>query len=132
MSNSNEKLVAGLAALIPIARDAFRDGHLDRQFDAVLSNDKVRHAGSQMVGQAEKYLRDSFKGNKLARKLAARLAPKPSPLPMIALAALGAGLVWAYLDRRKANKLWNEGLSTNKSDENKSEPDVEEGVSTSN
>ena len=54
MSNANEKLVAGLVALLPIARDALSNGHLNRQFDAVLSNNKVRHAGSQMAGQADR------------------------------------------------------------------------------
>jgi hypothetical protein len=55
-------------------------------------------------GQAEKYIRDRFNSNKFARKIAAQWAPKPTPLPTIALVTLGAGLVWGYLDRRMVNK----------------------------
>lgn len=104
MSNSNEKLVTAIAALVPIARDAFKNGHLTRQFDAVLQNSKVRHAGSDMAAQAEKYVRDSLKSNKFARQIASRMAPRPSPLPAIAITLMGAGLVWAYLERRKVRK----------------------------
>ena len=107
MSNSNEKLVAGIAALIPIARDAFKGDHMDRQLDAILSNNKVRHAGSQMSHQAEKYMRDLMNSNQFTRQLAAKLMPRRSPVPTIALGlavAVGAGFVWAYLARRKTNK----------------------------
>lgn len=101
MSNSNEKLVAGIVALLPIARDALSNGHLNRQFDAVFSNNKVRHTGTQMASQAEKYIRDTLNNNGFTRKLMAQMKPKPSPLPAIALALVGAGIFWAYLERRK-------------------------------
>jgi hypothetical protein len=107
MANSNEKLVAGIAALLPIAQDAFRGDHMNRQFDAILSNNKVRHAGSQMASQAEKYIHDMVNSNRFTRQIAAQLAPRRSPAPAIALglaAAVGAGFVWAYLARRQARK----------------------------
>jgi hypothetical protein len=109
MANSNEKLIAGLVGLLPLARDAFKDGHFDRQFNAFVSNDKVRHAGSQMIGKAEKYIRKGVSQNKLARQIAAQWAPQPSPLPTIALAVVGAGLVWAYLARKRTSDSKNNG-----------------------
>jgi hypothetical protein len=107
MSNSNEKLVAGIAALIPIARDAFKGDHMNRQFDAIISNNKVRDAGSHMVSQAEKYMHDMVNSNKFTRQIAARMMPRRSPVPAIALGVvvvMGAGFVWAYLARRAARK----------------------------
>ena len=101
MANSNEKLVSGLVALFPIARDAFKNGHMNRQVGAIMSNGKVRQAGSQMTSQAEKYLRHSMSNTKLGRQLASRFAPKPSPLPAIAIALVGAGFVWTYLSKRQ-------------------------------
>jgi hypothetical protein len=107
MANSNEKLVAGIAALLPIAQDAFKGDHWNRQFDAIISNNKVRDAGSHMASQAEKYIHDMVNSNKFTRQIAAQLAPRRSPAPAIALgvaAVVGAGFVWAYLARRKARK----------------------------
>lgn len=107
MANSNEKLVAGIAALIPIARDAFKGDHMNRQMDAILSNNKVRHAGSQMSHNAEKYVRDLMDSNQFTRQIAAKMMPRRSPIPSIALGvalAVGAGFVWAYLARRKTTK----------------------------
>ncbi len=107
MSNSNEKLVAGIAALIPIARDAFKGDHMNRQFDAIISNNKVRDAGSHMANQAEKYMHDMINSNRFTRQIAAQMMPRRSPAPTIALGlavVVGAGFVWAYLARRAAFK----------------------------
>lgn len=107
MSNSNEKLVAGIAALIPIARDAFKGDHINRQFDAIISNNKVRDAGSHMASQAEKYVYDMMNSNRFTRQIAAQMMPRRSPAPTIALGlavVLGAGFAWAYLARRAARK----------------------------
>lgn len=107
MSNSNEKLVAGIAALIPIARDAFKGDHMNRQFDAIISNTKVRDAGSHMASQAEKYMRDMINSNRFTRQIAAQMMPRRSPVPTIALGVavvVGAGFVWAYMARRAARK----------------------------
>jgi CHASE3 domain sensor protein len=107
MSNSNEKLVAGIAALIPIARDAFKGDHMNRQLDAIISNNKVRDAGSHMASQAEKYMHDMINSNRFTRQIAAQMMPRRSPAPAIALGVavvVGAGFVWAYLARRNARK----------------------------
>jgi CHASE3 domain sensor protein len=107
MSNSNEKLVAGIAALIPIARDAFAGDHMNRQFDAIISNNKVRDAGSHMASQAEKYMHDMINSNRFTRQIAAQMMPRRSPAPTIAMGlavVVGAGFVWAYLARRNARK----------------------------
>ena len=107
MSNSNEKLVAGIAALIPIARDAFKGDHMNRQFDAIISNNKVRHAGSHIASQAEKYMHDMMNSNKFTRQIAAQIMPRRSPVPNIALGvaiAVGVGFVWTYMARRAARK----------------------------
>jgi hypothetical protein len=101
MANSNEKLIAGLVALLPVAREALKDSHFDRQLDAFASNDKIRLAGSDMINKAKKYIRRGVGNNKFARQIAAQWAPQPSPLPAIALAVVGAGLIWAYMARRK-------------------------------
>ena len=107
MSNSNEKLVAGIVALIPVAIDAFKDDHLDRQVDAIMTNTKVRDIGSRMAGQTEKYLHNMIKSNKFTRQVAAQFKPRQSPAPAIlaglALVVAG-GLVFAYFDRRKTAK----------------------------
>lgn len=83
MPNSNEKLVAGIVALIPVAIDAFKDDHLDRQVDAIMTNTKVRDIGSRMAGQTEKYLHNMIKSNNFTRQVAAQFKPRQSPAPAI-------------------------------------------------
>jgi hypothetical protein len=104
MSNSNEKLVAGIVALLPLARNALSSSHLDRQFSNALSNTKIQQTGSKIAHNAEKYVRKALKSNQYTRGMLAQTASKWSPLPVIALAVVGAGLIWAYRERRKANK----------------------------
>jgi hypothetical protein len=107
MPNSNEKLVAGIAALIPIAVDAFKDDHLDRQVDAIMTNTKVRDIGARMANQSEKYLHKFMKGNKVTRHIAAQFKPRQSPAPAIIaglVVVVAAGFVLAYFDRRKKSK----------------------------
>jgi len=107
MPNSNEKLVAGIAALIPIAVDAFKGDHMDRQVDAILTNNKVRDIGARMASQTEKYLHDMLSSNKFTRQLAAQFRPRQSPAPAILLSiavVVTTGFVFAYLERRKASK----------------------------
>ena len=107
MPNSNEKLVAGIAALIPVAIDAFKDDHVDRQVDAILTNPKVRDTGSRIAKQAESYFRDLLKSNKFTRQVAAQFRPRPSVAPAIVTGlavVVVAGLVFAYFDRRKKPK----------------------------
>lgn len=107
MSNSNERLVAGIAALIPIAVDAFKGDHMDRQVDAILTNTKVRDIGSRLASQTEKYIQDMVKSNKFTRQVAAQFRPRQSAAPAIVaglVVVVAAGFVFAYFERRKAAK----------------------------
>jgi hypothetical protein len=107
MPNSNEKLVAGIAALIPIAVDAFKGDHMDRQVDAILTNNSVRDIGARLARQTEKYLHDMLNSNKFTRQLAAQFRPRQSPAPAILTGialVVATGLVFAYFERRKALK----------------------------
>ncbi len=107
MSNSNEKLVAGIAALIPITVDAFKGDHMDRQVDAILTNTKVRDIGSRLASQTEKYIQDMVKSNKFTRQVAAQFRPRQSAAPAIVaglVVVVAAGFVFAYFERRKTAK----------------------------
>lgn len=102
MQSSQEKLVAGLAALLPVAREAFSRPELSRQINTLLSGPKMRSARQDVATYTHRFVKNNLGNNKLARQLAWRLAPRPSRLPAIGLALVGAGLVWGYLARKKA------------------------------
>jgi hypothetical protein len=120
MQRSQEKLVAGIAALIPVAREAFSRQEIKRQFDDVMTSHEVRDARRNASHYAQRFVKNNLGNHKLARKFASRLAPRTSRLPAVAIAAVGVGLAWAYLARRKARQ--EAGVTTTTPPANESEP----------
>ncbi|OYU76291.1 MAG: hypothetical protein CFE32_10830 [Alphaproteobacteria bacterium PA3] len=130
MPNSNEKLVAGIAALIPIAVDAFKGDHMDRQVDAILTNNKVRDIGARLASQTEKYLHDMLNSNKFTRQIATQFRPRQSPAPAILAGiavVVATGFVFAYFERRKAPKQPQEKAKQNEKSSAKATDDAGDG-----
>lgn len=131
MPNANEKLITALVGLVPVIRTAFRDGDLSHQFDAVMSNGKVRHAGSKMAGQVERYVQHSLSGNKFARQMSKKFAPRQSNLPVIALTAVGIGIILTLLASGKAKPKTAEVVRENGADIEKKDRTIVENYNGS-
>jgi hypothetical protein len=96
--------LAGVAALLPLVTEALRDAGVSRRVREAMNTSRLRHAGDLFVDRAEKRLHNAIAHSRAGRQFASNFAPRPSPWPGIAMFAVGAGVVWAYMSAKARKK----------------------------